>query len=349
MKKDILFLGIGQGGSNIAYEMQNRGFTSCYINTTIGDIKDLNINRRFIYHIPGATGCARDRIKALDYAKEYFNTIDTWLNTDFSVFENIYICFATGGGSGSGISPALLSILAKKYPSKNFGAIAILPSSDESIMAKKNAVECFEQIKKISPLLKNIIFLDNNSIRDKKKINTSFADDFDNFINIPNLNNVDGNIDADEIQKLISMSGNVVFGNIEYKSIELNKIYPVPKSDCKGAFIINGTVDTNTDADSLLEPFGKPIELFTCTSTNSNKSVGIFGLSLPTKRVNEIIEEIKEDSQKILQQKNSIQDDIQDFEMPDFLNEFSSSTRQEKREIDKAQDIDLDEEFAEFF
>ena len=25
MKKDILFLGIGQGGSNIAYEMQKKG------------------------------------------------------------------------------------------------------------------------------------------------------------------------------------------------------------------------------------------------------------------------------------------------------------------------------------
>lgn len=349
MKKDILFLGIGQGGSNIAYEMQNRGFTSCYINTTIGDIKDLNINRRFIYHIPGATGCARDRIKALDYAKEYFNTIDTWLNTDFSVFENIYISFATGGGSGSGISPALLSILAKKYPSKNFGAIAILPSSDESIMAKKNAVECFEQIKKISSQLKNIIFLDNNSIKDKKKINTSFANDFDNFIDIPHLNNVDGNIDADEIQKLVSMSGNVVFGNIDYKNIVLNKVYSHPKSDCKGAFIVNSTIDNNMDSDSLLEPFGIPIELFTCTSTDSNKPVGIFGLSLPTKRINELIEEIKEDSQKILQQKNSVQDDVLDFDMPDFLNEFSSDTRKSKREIDNSENIDLDKEFAEFF
>ncbi|MGP1412092.1 MAG: hypothetical protein ACTTKD_09710 [Peptoanaerobacter stomatis] len=349
MKKDILFIGIGQGGSNIAYEMQQKGFTSCYINSTIGDIRDLDINRRFIYHIPGANGCARDRIKALEYTKEYFNTIDSWINTDFVVFENIYICFAMGGGTGSGISPALTSILAKKYPNKNFGIVAILPSSDESLIAKKNAIECFEQIKKISKELKNIIFLDNNSTREKKVINSLFADDFNRFISIPTLKNIEGNIDADEIQKLIGMKGNVVFGNIKNNVMQSTKIYPITQKDCKAAFIVNNAKDNTVFPEDILSNFGRPLEFFTSICEDVEPFAGVFALSLPTKRISEIIEEIQIDTEKIMEISQEVDEfNISDFKIPDILKDYTNNSKKHAKRTIDTNEVDLDKAFTDF-
>ena len=52
MREDLLFIGIGQAGSNIAYEMKQKGFQTFYINSTNDDVDLLDIPDNLKYHIP---------------------------------------------------------------------------------------------------------------------------------------------------------------------------------------------------------------------------------------------------------------------------------------------------------
>lgn len=340
MKEDILFIGIGQAGSNIAYALKQKGFQTFYINSTNDDVKLLEIPDNLKYHIPGATGCGRNRMKALNYTKEHFNNIDNIIMTKFPMFKHIYICFSTGGGTGSGISPALLSVLSKKYQDKNLGYIAVLPKSSESVDVKTNAIECYKQLQSLEYTTNNF-FLDNNSsVTDFLEINKIFADDFDRFVDIINNKSTKGNIDDDELEKLIMTKGNVVFAENIDGHLQVSPVFSKCEKVCEKAFIINNK-DNEITIDTISEKFSKPIRVFTGYNDDVNSYAGLFGLNMPTSRILELQEEILKDNEiiKINQEKRNSQK--LDFVIPDTLKENT-------QKVSQSATFDLESEFDAF-
>lgn len=337
MKEDVLFIGIGQAGSNLAYEMKQRGFQTFYINSTNDDVDLLDIDDNLKYHIPGATGCGRNRAKALNYTKEHFNNIDNIIMTKFPMFKHIYICFSTGGGTGSGISPVLLGILSQKYPNKNFGYVTILPNSSESVDIKTNSLECYSQLQKLTHI-NNTLFLDNNSsVNDFIVINKIFADEFEKFIEITSYKSVRGNIDDDELEKLIATKGNVVFANKIGDTIEVTPIFSKPEKTIQKAFVINN--DDPITISMLENTFSKPARLFSGYNEDiKNSYAGLFGLPMPKSRIMEIQEEVLKDNEEIV----IVKDEQMDFVIPDSLKQNNVPKK------DKLKSIDINSIFDEF-
>ena len=71
LKNKILFVGIGQCGNNIVSDFEAKGYSAFAINTSELDLKSVTVEHKFI--IPGASGCARDRNKALKFLSRNYN------------------------------------------------------------------------------------------------------------------------------------------------------------------------------------------------------------------------------------------------------------------------------------
>lgn len=63
MKNRFSFVALGQGGGNIGYLLEKRGYPVLYINTSQEDLDTLE-NAKFKYHIPEGEGCHKNRHKA---------------------------------------------------------------------------------------------------------------------------------------------------------------------------------------------------------------------------------------------------------------------------------------------
>lgn len=218
MKERILLVCDGQGAGNIGAELTNKGFISYFINTSIVDLNTLSdIKDEYKYHLPTATGCNKDRKKAMQYAYDYHKHISNIIDKKFATQDIVYFIFTMGGGTGSGISPLLIDYMSRKNPDKHYGAIVILPSNAEPILALSNAVDAYNELIKI-PNLKNIFMLDNN-YGNKFTLNSKFVSMFDQLmcLSTPDKRGV---IDEAELEHLISCKGYVLMSYIDLVSID---------------------------------------------------------------------------------------------------------------------------------
>lgn len=98
--------------------------------------------------------------------------------------------FASGGGTGSGLSPYLLGVLVEEFgadeydPEKRFAAVTILPTDKEPLQPAINSYNCCKELYDVDGL-GAIFFLDNNTRDNKFTINDEFVKGLDEILNIP--------------------------------------------------------------------------------------------------------------------------------------------------------------------
>ena len=92
----ILFIGL-QCGNNIVNELDAYGYNTFAINTSELDLKTIDMENKF--KIPGATGCARNRRKALGYLRSNYNRIFNTIANKFEEQDIVYMVFSLGGGA----------------------------------------------------------------------------------------------------------------------------------------------------------------------------------------------------------------------------------------------------------
>lgn len=221
MKNSIGFLGIGQAGSNIALGFERLGYNVAYLNTSREDLDSLKYAKHKI-HIRGGEGASKNRNAVLQLAAE---SIDEILADITSVLtqEYIMLIFSTGGGTGSGLGPAITSYLISIQ--RKVMIAAILPDDKESPRTCENAYNtCVD----ISGLQGNgaIFLLDNSNVEDKFALNDIFVKDIDNLLNLNNCSKY-GNIDKSEVKTMLSTQGVAV-------------ITRQSKAKSTASFIING-------------------------------------------------------------------------------------------------------------
>lgn len=189
VSSEILFIGIGQAGGNLVDELlgKNRRIAGICINTNAADVEALtNITTKPII-FPNANGAGRDRDTAKSYMTDASNTLmlmdnlESYLNTK----KHIYIAFSTGGGTGSGLTPAILKLMEMKRPDVQFNLVVMLPKSNESRLAHSNTIECWNELDKLNNI-GSIFLVDNNKRRKVEGINREFVRLFNNFLNSPN-------------------------------------------------------------------------------------------------------------------------------------------------------------------
>ena len=155
----IGFLGLGQCGGSICDVASREGLVTGVINYSLQDLNSLKYAQNKL-HLVGSEGVGRSREVAMSLMESNWDLATNFVKTHFShpSIKLIFVPFASGGGSGSGIAPVLLSMLTQLMPEKTFVAMPILPDLQEVYKNQINCLQLFENLTKIDV---SILPLDN--------------------------------------------------------------------------------------------------------------------------------------------------------------------------------------------
>lgn len=335
MKESLLFIGIGQGGSNIVNLFDKKGYLTFYLNTSNDDLS--LIDSEFKYHVPGGRGCNKDRKKALQYAQNYYEEITNTIDSNFPTQDVVYLVFTLGGGTGSGLGPILLEILSMKNPDKKYNGIVVLPGLNESVKTRINAIESYKQLS-MADGLNNLFVISNDYHSNKIKINKEFVDLFDEFMNITKADER-GIIDKAELELLLTTKGTTIISKIKEKKVnnkpvgedELNfnitfkkLMFPYDNKGCKYIGLSTTSDNANNEIKELEKTFGKPIDTFIGYNEKNTMAI-ISGMKMPINVINELSKSVEKDKSSI-----DITENTLDIEVPSLA--LGENKKQEKKD-----------------
>lgn len=175
-------IGVGAAGSNVADEFSKLGMPSLAINFSSKDLDSLE----FVvekYKLVGSEGVGKQRNHAVKLMNNNWESVVEFIKMNFSQpsVEIILVCFSTGGGTGSGISPLISEILQDKMPDKIIVACPILSDVNEFAGNQVNTLEALEELRELDIA---VMPIDNQSLKDEhlpknklyQKINSKFVD-----------------------------------------------------------------------------------------------------------------------------------------------------------------------------
>ena len=295
MKNSIGFLGIGQAGSNIALGFERLGYNVAYLNTSKEDLDSLKYAKHKI-HIKGGEGASKNRKAVLQLAAE---SIDDILNNVTSILtqEYIVLIFSTGGGTGSGLGPAIASYLSSI--NRKVIVAAVLPDSKESPRTCENAYNTCVDISSLQNI-GAVFLLDNSNMDDKFALNDVFVKDMDNLLTLNNCSKF-GNIDKSEVKTMLTTPGlSIMTRQSKAKSTApfiisglTNNIYA--KVEIKSPVVVGiSTTNRSLEFDDIYCEIGYPYDDFRGIS-NVNTLCIACGYQWPVQR----LETLKTKAQKI--------------------------------------------------
>lgn len=311
---EILFIGIGQAGNNIASEVVkfNKRINGVCINTSQDDVRSIeNIKRTFI--VPGAKGTGRNRNKAKMYVKDQIYGITDILK-EYPQQKHLYISFSMGGGTGSGITPALLAVLAKMNPSLVVNIVPVLPCKDESKKAHENTLACWNELVKL-PNVGAIYLIDNNKRKTKSAINKEFAILFRDFLNSTS-GHKDGVMDGAELEILGTTKGlNAIYRLDNYIEEPKNL---VSEEVVKSIFVVGNakcqylglSIPEGFDAKALIDIYNVKEDYF-IGYTDENPLLIVSGVPANASAVSSVKETL--DTKNELLHKNEEEDDDEEI------------------------------------
>lgn len=340
MKERILFECVGQCGGNIGRLLMNKGYICHFINTSTDDLRSLEMKDGFRYHVPNATGCNKDRKKAMFYAKDYYDHMVNVIDSRFSEQDIVFFVFSLGGGTGSGISPVLLDYLSRKNRNKSYGAIVILPSLSESIKSQINAVECYKQLESIENL-KSIYVIDNNN-GDEFQLNQDFVNQFDRLVNITKVD-TRSIIDQAELETLLTCKGMSVIGDLyetnqdgQNRFLFDRMIFTPYEKGCKYLGILS---NYKVNVELLEQVFGVPLDVYVGYCNEIEKPFIIStGMNLYSSRILSLIERVKSKQFERINPQNEL-----NIEVP-IIEEYPPKIRKE----DNGNKVNFDDIFGKF-
>lgn len=200
LKNDVAVVGAGLGGATVAYGLQQKNYRAYLINgseqdnRTIPDAKNVLI-------LEGYDGLAGDRslaLEALQRNKQILKTIS-------EIEQKIVLCVASGGGStGSGNLPYICDILAANSE-RIVVPIVLMPRKDEPIQKRLNAYNLAKELMDTDGI-GAIIFVNNESYDDLKRINVVLVNMLDAFFSDSSASS-GSNFDDSEKMKMLKEPG----------------------------------------------------------------------------------------------------------------------------------------------
>jgi cell division GTPase FtsZ len=266
-----------------------KGYICHFINSSLDDLNAIDVKDSFKFHIPNAMGCSKDRKKAMGFAKEYYRLMMDTIDRRFAMQDIVYFVFSLGGGTGSGIAPILLDFLSSNNLNKHYGAIVIMPSTSEPIKAQVNAIEAYNQLKKIENL-KGVFVLDNNCGMNKMAINKRFVELFEELIDITHPD-PKGVIDQDELATLLTTKGMTAMGYFSNaKETLINDCIFAPfKRNCDRVAI---SICDDIDVEVVERSTNYPNDIYVGYNGEKNFMV-LCGMPLTTTRLETLANRVK--------------------------------------------------------
>ena len=134
----IAFIGVGQGGCNIANTFRRMGYEDVvFINTASVDLDGLEAPDRTKFLIGDhSDGAGKDAAEGKRAAEVSIGDIESRISSllDEGRVEKVFVCIGSGGGTGSGAGPVVID--AAQRAGARVGVIATLPMSRELVSDK---------------------------------------------------------------------------------------------------------------------------------------------------------------------------------------------------------------------
>lgn len=319
-KIKIGFIGLGQCGSNIAEIAEIYGYRTAICNTSPEDLESIQLVKNKVL-LGSNGGAGKDRKMAKKDAKDNYRLIVDLIEDKFDEIDMIYFVFSAGGGTGSGMSPMMIDVVRRLVPNKQFGCVTVLPTKSESPVAQINAIECIKEIIRLeipSFIVDNEKMLVKGNNKSKKdiydKINNYIIDSFNLILNTKRNPSKYGNLDQQDIIKLLSTPGATVITTTSIGRKEKNeegfsfgkkimsswdKSFFAPLEYDKKVTRMGFIYELSTEMTKLIDykeverEIGTPLEIFEGfyepNEENENIIISIItGLSYPIKRIKEL-------------------------------------------------------------
>ena len=146
---EIVTVGLGQGGGNIAAELYRRGYPAVVLNTATSDLTSLvkgpsSIPAEHCYYIgvEGYDGAGGDAGYGRECIRRYAAAIKRRVEALTQNADALLICAGLGGGTGSAVAELLSTLEELDVPTL---VLATLPTEHESAIAKVNAVRALNE------------------------------------------------------------------------------------------------------------------------------------------------------------------------------------------------------------
>jgi tubulin-like protein CetZ len=211
----IGFIGLGAAGGNIADEAVKQEYPGIAINYSQKDLDSLEYVKERLRLI-GSEGVGKNREEAIRLMGNNWESAVSFIKERYSspAIEIIFVCFATGGGSGSGMAPVLLELLMNEMEDKTFVAVPILPDLSEVMVNQLNSIQAFEEL---SDLNICVLPIDNEEVKGAsigigkngiyQKANTKFVKIIREIIEYTNRNSKNGVLDKRDLRTIFDTKG----------------------------------------------------------------------------------------------------------------------------------------------
>ncbi|WP_147534616.1 cell division protein FtsZ [Bacillus marasmi] len=325
--KSIGILGVGQAGGNIAEIASALGFQSALINTNKRDgAVNTKVDKKFF--VPGYNGAGQDRALALRAVHDHHQEMIEFVKRSFKNIKSLFVAFSTDGGTGSGMSPILIDILADQIPGIKIGAIAVIPERNVLAGNRINTAECIEELSRIENLA-SVFLVDNDQVRkmnpqsSKQEIymaaNQQVMEAINHIIKVTQKSSYFGNFDETDLLNILDTRGVTIIAstpitgekttaevtNSVQKSWAHSIFCPVEAMGViRAGLIYDGPerISKLINAPAIFEKIGEPVQLFEGTYLSDGDptiTTILAGLSFPTRRLLSLEESLEKNRERL--------------------------------------------------
>ncbi|MBR6406039.1 MAG: hypothetical protein IKS18_07625 [Lachnospiraceae bacterium] len=301
LTSDCFFIGVGGAGSNLARLFEEKGYEAMMINSSSQDLSSVKAAKR-VRKLSGYDGSAGERNVAKNALADNQDILDEIAALPYNI---LFVCFSSGGGTGSGLGPSLASILAEETE-KTVCQICILPDATEEYGAKLNTAKCFGEIVAAAdeiPQMGTVFFADNN-YGSKKQVNEEIFRVINQFLS-NRTSSALGNVDQQERRVILASNGAMVIYTLTdtektARSSALDRllsgknVFAAREDDQIVTYtcVINQG-DHRLSKSALSSRIGIPERTFEGFGSR-NTIVAFSGLSFPMTQINEIAKDANE-------------------------------------------------------
>lgn len=297
------FVGLGSMGGNCAIKFYSKNYPCMVANTAQSDLDSLDLPEDCKYHILNGYGSSKDRKKVkrllADNGGENFNLLINEIKERFTDCKVIFLIASSGGGSGSGMLPAIEQRLLSETD-KIVCTITCIPDNKASLKEFINCHEFFWELESIENRGATFI-IDNNKNRNKFTLNEQFVCYLDAFLN-SETTSAQGVVDRAEIENVLSQRGMCIINkyNSDKSTTQTviekirENIYAPLEDDGVVANIALVNSNDKVRLSEIVDNIGKPLATFEGFELDSTV-LAISGLSFPYAKLDEL-KQIVEDN-----------------------------------------------------
>lgn len=313
LKKKVQIIGLGNCGCKIAKLFADMGYNAMFANGSEQDLKVLG-NIKGIYKLEGYDGFGGHRDRAMECLCKNIEFTEALEHIQEDI---IFLIYASGGSTGSGLSSVVAGYLCDVYGTdKVICTVPVLPHENEAISKHANAYQAISELMQLDGIGATLI-LDNNKSNenDYRWINKIFVALLDAFLTDDSWGETN-NFDASERIEMLSEPGTMIISYCKdgIEKLLNGNIFAPKQSDhiCGNIGVIH-CAKGDVDIDDLVAEVGKPLNIFEgwggkCTL------IAVSGMSFPVDHITRLgnlaIEGQKERQRNVEMAKNKILPDL---------------------------------------